>query len=254
MIKCFLDCESSGVDAYNDRIVQITLRRVDDDGSESEVFSSLVNPGIPIPADSTAIHGIHDEDVAEAPTFEQIHEDVERLVDDAVLIGYNSRSFDVPLIHAELLRAGRPGFPLDEHGGIDVQEIDLYKVWLQKERRDLTTAAKRFAGIDHTDDAHDSAADVAVLEGIMAGMRGEFDIDSMDDLMLLTAPEDEVDRDGKFKKNGEGKMVFNFGKHGPKGGEPGKPVSRNISYVEWMLGAEFSPETKAWCKRFIEWS
>lgn len=248
MIKCFLDCETTGVDAYEDRIIEISLMRVDDEGSEKEGFSALVNPGVPIPADATAVHGIQDEDVADAQSFDAIAEDVERLTDDAVLIGYNSRSFDVPLIHAELRRAGRPGFPLDGYGTIDVQEIDLFKVWNQSERRDLTTAARRFGLVDHADDAHSAEKDVAVLSSIMAGMRGEFNIDSLDDLMLLTAPEDEVDRDGKFKKNGEGKMVFAFGKH------LDKPVVRNISYIEWMLGADFSPETTAWCKRFIEWS
>ncbi len=254
MIKCFLDCETTGVDPYKDRIVEIMLMREDDEGDDCDAFSTLVNPGVPIPPGATVVHGISDEDVKDSPTFVQIGEEVQRMLEDAVLIGYNSRDFDVPLIQTELRRNGFEGLPLDEYGAISVPEIDLFRVWKVSEKRDLATASRRFAGIHHEDDAHRATADVEVLAHVLAGMRGEFDLDGYDDMVLATTPADEVDRDGKFKKNAEGKIVFNFGKHGPKGGEPGKPVSRNMGYIEWMLEQEFSPETQAWCRRFIEWS
>lgn len=245
MIRCFMDLETTGLDPQGDRIVEIMLRREDDSGTVS--YCHRVNPTVPIPPQAAAVHGITDEMVAGCPTFEDMADDVQSMIEGAVIIGYNSRSFDVPMLQAELLRANRPGFPLDEHGAISIREVDLLRVWRAKEKRDLATAARRFAGTEHAA-AHSAEGDVAVLAGIMSGMTAEFAIDGIEEMERLTTPENAVDRDGKFVKNAEGKIVFAFGKN------EGKPVSRNIDYVEWMLGSSFSPETKAWCRRFIAWS
>ena len=242
--KVFLDLETTGLDPYSSRIIEIAM--IAQYGEETITRCERMNPGVPIPASATAIHGITDEMVADFPGFDYFADGIQSLIDGALIIGYNSRSFDVPFLHAELVRADRPGFPTDEHGAIAIQEIDLLRVWRQTEPRNLTTAARRFARVCH-DDAHGAQSDASVLLGVMEGMMDEFSLKSLDDMIALTAPENAVDRDGKFARNEHGKFIFAFGKH------QGQPVSRNLSYVEWMLKQSFSPETKSWCTRFMAW-
>ncbi len=66
------------------------------------------------------------------------------------------------------------------------------------------------------------------------------------ELRELSVPEWAVDRDGKFRKrDGDGVVVFDFGKN------KDEPVARNKSYLEWMISADFSPETKAFARRYL---
>ena len=67
------DLEATGLNKRTDRIVSIALVRYEPSGSVEQV-NYLLNPGIPIPEDSTAIHGITDADVAGAPTFAEMAE------------------------------------------------------------------------------------------------------------------------------------------------------------------------------------
>ena len=62
------DLETTGLDVGKDRIVEIGMVRVERDGTRSE-WVQRVNPGIPIPREATAVHGIRDEDVREMPRF-----------------------------------------------------------------------------------------------------------------------------------------------------------------------------------------
>jgi DNA polymerase-3 subunit epsilon len=246
-VHCYLDCETTGLDPYHDRIVEITLLRVVP-GAEREALTTLVDPGMPIPPSATATHGITDADVASAPSFAEIAGDVEGLVSGAVLVGYNSHRFDVPLIDAELRRASRAGLARDQHGAVSAPEIDLLLLWRAFEPRDLATAARRFAGVEH-DGAHRSKADAEILFGVLVGMLdgGLPGLDG-DEAKLIeaTRPADEIDRDGKFKRRDDGVAVFAFGKH------DGRPVAEEMGYVDWMMSKDFSPETKAWCRRFRE--
>ena len=59
----FLDLETTGINISTDRIVEISILRISPEGKE-EWFVSRINPEMPIPPKSTAIHGIKDEDVA----------------------------------------------------------------------------------------------------------------------------------------------------------------------------------------------
>lgn len=231
----WFDLEATGLDPHTDRIVEIAILEL----PSGQTYHSLVNPGVPIPAEVTEIHGISDDDVKDAPTFGAIAEAIQASVTDAVLCHFNGRRYDTVLLDAELRRAGRPGLPRDEIGRIVLPEIDLYRIWFQAEERSLVAAAKRFAGVD-LENAHSAEADTDVLPKILAGMAAEFGFDAndADALVKLSCPEDEVDRSGKFRKE-NGVAVFNFGKH------KDQPVRENLDYVGWMLTADFPEETKA---------
>ena len=63
-----IDLETTGTDIRTDRIVEISVIRVDPCG-DREHRTRRINPGVPIPPDATAVHGISDADVADQPTF-----------------------------------------------------------------------------------------------------------------------------------------------------------------------------------------
>jgi DNA polymerase-3 subunit epsilon len=200
-----------------------------------------INPEFPIPIAATAVHGITDQHVADCPTFFQFAPVVQEIVQDAVLVGYCSRTFDTIMLDQELRRAGQPGLPHDSAGRIIAPEIDLFQLWIRHEDRKLTTAARRFAGVELAERAHTADADAFVLPAVLDGLCAQFGLDAADieRLCALSIPDGAVDRDGKFVKNADGVVCFNFG---PKKGEP---AQSDPGLLEWMLKKDFSPETKA---------
>ncbi len=102
---CFFDLETTGINVAKDRIVEISILKIFPDGREEE-FTERINPTVPIPPATTAVHGISDEDVADKPTFAERAKDVHDIIKDADLAGFNSNRFDIPLLVEELLRAG----------------------------------------------------------------------------------------------------------------------------------------------------
>ena len=130
------DLETTGIDVEKDRIVQLAIIRVEPYGTR-RTFETLVNPERPIPPEATAVHGIKDADVRDAPTFAQVRREVEELLADADLAGFNSVNFDQPLLMAEMKRAGSE---LEFRGR---RHLDAMRIFHRMERRDLT-AAYRF--------------------------------------------------------------------------------------------------------------
>lgn len=230
----FFDLETTGTDPYVDRICEFAFL----DGPDSLV--ERVNPGVPIPAEATAVHGISDADVADSHPFVYWAPTIQALVHDAVLCGFNSRRFDTVLLHNELLRAGEEGLPLDSVGRIMQPEIDLYELWLRHENRKLVTAAKRFGGIELGEDAHAADADTRVLPATLAGMCEAFGLDAenIEQLCALSVPDGAIDRDGKFVKK-DGVVCFNFGNR------RGEPADSDLGLLEWVLRKDFNQETKA---------
>lgn len=99
----FFDLETTGIDVTKDRIVEISLLKVSPDGKE-ETKTMRINPEMPIPKQSTDIHGISDEDVKDEPTFKLVAKDVAKFIAGSDLGGYNSNKFDIPLLAEEFLR------------------------------------------------------------------------------------------------------------------------------------------------------
>jgi DNA polymerase-3 subunit epsilon len=116
-----LDVEATGVDVSLDRVVEIAVVRVSPDGRRA-VFHRRVNPGLPIPAPATAVHGIRDEDVIACPTFAAIAGDLLGVLAGADLAGFGIARFDIPLLAAEFARAGST-FPLAGRAVVDALAI-----------------------------------------------------------------------------------------------------------------------------------
>ena len=100
---CFFDLETTGINITNDRIVEISILKIFPNGNK-ESKTWLVNPMIPIPPETTAVHGITNEKVKDAPTFKQISKKIFEMIKDSNLAGFNSDRFDIPLLAEEMLR------------------------------------------------------------------------------------------------------------------------------------------------------
>lgn len=243
MRRAFLDCETTGVDPYVDRICEFAIAV----GGDRRAWR--VNPERAIPAEATAVHGITNADVEGAPAFRDIAGLVQNLVEGSILVSYNGMRFDTILVDRELRDAGRRGLERDDRGRIVHPEIDLYALWGNLEPRDLATAVRRFGG-EADYDAHSAAGDASVLDSTLVGMLAEFGLGGATDadLIALSRPEWLVDRDGRFRRRDDGRIEFAFGKH------RGELASTQPSYLEWMLGADFSPETKSWAADLLSGS
>lgn len=103
-----LDTETTGPDAATARIIQIgAVRVLRGEVHNENSFDQLVDPGIPVPESSTAIHGLHDSDIAGAPAFAEIRTELEKYLGDAVIIGH-SIGYDLSLLKSETEKAGVP--------------------------------------------------------------------------------------------------------------------------------------------------
>ena len=101
----FFDIEATGIHLVQDRIVEISFAKALPDGSVS-VRTERLHPGMPIPLESSLIHGIYDDDVADKPTFKQMARSLNQYLEGCDLAGFNSNRFDVPMLVEEFLRAG----------------------------------------------------------------------------------------------------------------------------------------------------
>ena len=115
------DIESTGVNARQDRIIELTAIRIEPDGTET-AKCWLLNPGVPIPKETTAIHGITNEIVRNCPKFIDVVGEIERFFSGCDLSGFNSDRFDVPCLEEEFARVGR-NFNASARRHIDVQRI-----------------------------------------------------------------------------------------------------------------------------------
>ena len=147
----FFDLETTGVQVAKDRIVEISILKILPNGNK-ESKTWLVNPSIPIPAETTAIHGITDEKVANEPTFKELSAEISELIHNCDLAGYNSNKFDIPLLAEEFLRA-EVDFDMSGRKAVDVQNI-FHKM----EQRTLVAAYKFYCDKDLTN-AHSAEAD-----------------------------------------------------------------------------------------------
>ncbi len=233
---CFFDLETTGIDVAKDRIVEIAILKVYPNGNK-ESRTWLVNPEMHIPEQSSNIHGITDDKVANEPTFKELASQVYNMIKDADLAGFNSDRFDIPLLAEELLRAG-VDFEMGNRVSVDVQTI-----FHKKEERTLS-AAYRFYCNETLENAHSAAADTnATYEILKAQLDRYTDLENdMKSLSEYTTRKRSVDFAGFIALNEEGEEIFAFGKH--KGVLVADVLDREPGYYGWIQNADFPLYTK----------
>ncbi len=97
------DLETTGINCKSDEVIEISAVRVRG-GKAVDEFSTLVNPGIPIPDGASTVNGIYDDMVANSPGFEEALKDFLEFIGDDVLVGHNIHCFDMKFIWRDTRR------------------------------------------------------------------------------------------------------------------------------------------------------
>ena len=233
---CFFDLETTGINVTNDRIVEIAIFKVYPNGNK-ESKTWLVNPTIPIPAETTAVHGITDEKVANEPTFAQLASTVYNMIKDSDLAGFNSDRFDIPLLAEELLRAG-VDFDMKNRVAVDIQTI-----FHKKEERTLSAAYKFYCG-ETLENAHSAEADTMATYEILKSQLARYDDlpRDMKSLSEYTTRKKTADFAGFIIIDKDGDEAFSFGKH--KGKKVSDVLDAEPGYFSWLQNADFPLYTK----------
>ncbi len=233
---CFFDLETTGVNVAKDRIVEISILKVFPDGREEE-YTKRINPTVPIPPQTTAIHGISDADIVDAPTFAEKATEIYNLIKDSDLAGFNSNRFDIPLLVEELLRCDID-FDIKNRNAIDVQNI-FHKM----EQRTLVAAYKFYCDKDLTD-AHSAAADTKATYEVLKSQLDRYDeLDNdMKSLADFSTRKKSADFAGFIGYDKEGIEIFTFGKH--KGKRVEEVLDNEPGYFGWIQNADFPLYTK----------
>ncbi len=245
----FLDLETTGVNVVTDRIVEIALLKIFPDGREEDL-QMRINPEVPIPEESSRIHGIYDEDVKDEPTFKEAAKNLAKFLEGCDLGGFNSNRFDIPLLAEEFLRADLD-VDMKKHKFIDVQAI-FHKM----EKRTLS-AAYRFYCKKELVDAHSAMADVRATYDVLKAQldiyqgvtyqdnEGNKSVPIVNDIEKLSgfsSYDRNVDFVGRIVYDENGVEVFNFGKN--KGIPVEKVLEEQPGYFSWILNSEFPLYTK----------
>jgi len=233
---CVFDLETTGTNVGKDRIVEICILKVNPDASrESKTWK--VNPEMPIPKESSAIHGIYDEDVVNAPTFKEIAPKIMEMISGADLGGFNSNRFDVPLLAEELLRAGLD-FDLSKFKLVDAQTI-----YHKMEPRNLS-AAYNFYCQKTLENAHSAEADVLATFEVLDAQVGHYaDLpNEVAGLSEFSFHSKFADLAGMIHFNDKDQEIFAFGKY--KGQVVKEVFQKDIGYYGWLQSADFPLYTK----------
>jgi len=233
---CFFDLETTGTDISKDRIVEIAVLKLHPDGTK-ETLELRVNPEMPIPPEVSAVHGITNEMVADAPTFKQQSQKIYGFIKGCDLAGFNSDRFDIPLLVEELLRA-EIDFDFKSTKTIDVQTI-FHKM----EARTLTAALRFYCNQELTD-AHSALADTQATHDVLLSQLERYEELEPNVAFLndFSTRRKTADFAGFVVYDKAGELCFGFGKH--KGKKVTEILEKEPGYFGWVLNADFPRYTK----------
>jgi len=259
------DLETTGLNIVKARIIQISYIKVFPDGRE-ERGNEVVNPEEPIPPFITQLTGISDEDVKDKPTFKEIASKLATLFTGCDFGGFNSNGYDIPLLAEEFLRAGID-FDFSK-----CRMIDAMNIFRKMERRNLAAAYKFYCGRKMEEDfeAHRADQDTEATYRVLMGELDKYapganpdepekvlenDMQYLHDFSKMN---NNVDFAGRIiwaevkdaagqpvlGEDGKPKLIetFNFGKY--KGMPVLDVLNRDPGYYGWILGGDFTYNTK----------
>ncbi len=258
------DLETTGLDFIKDRVIQISYVKVTPEGEETRK-NIFINPECSIPTVVQSLTGITDEMLKDAPTFKELAPQLYEEFKGCDFAGFNSNHFDIPMLAEEFLRAGID-FDFSQCRLIDAQTI-FHKM----ERRNLAAAYEFYCGRKMEDDfqAHRADQDTEATYRVLMGELDMYDpatqedsrrhlSNDMDVINEFCKTNKNVDFAGrviwKERTNEQGEVikdangdplmheVFNFGKY--KGWDVGDALRRDPGYFSWILGGDFTNNTK----------
>jgi len=256
----FLDLETTGTDDTS-KIVSYSHRVHAPGADKIIIYKTLVNPGMLIPPETTAIHGITDDMVlygcakcgekkeghekdhpwSAVPRFADLAANLHRGFTDSDFGGYSVK-FDVKILAYEFNHANLP-FDFSK-----AYLVDSYRLWQVKKPRKLKDACQEFLGREHSN-AHDAEADITETEEIFEAQHKLWGLPStVQEIHELTWPKNPnwIDSEGKFVWIGD-VPCYNFGQH------KGRPMMSKPLYMrDFILKQGFSPEVKNICQEILD--
>jgi DNA polymerase-3 subunit epsilon len=222
------DLETTGTKVGMDRIVQIAIMHLNPDGSRDS-WQSLVNPGMPIPAEATAVHGISNADVEDAPMLEDLAAEIVQRLDGCDLCGFNVLRFDLPFLSEELLRVGV------SWNSADRRVVDALRIYHHFERRDLTAAARFYLDRDHGG-AHEALADVETTADVLLAQLERYPelghtVAGLGD--FCGDRKRSPDAAGKLQFDDHGNVCLTFGKY--RGWAVTAIGRSDPGYLQWLM-------------------
>lgn len=250
----FFDIEATGIDVVKDRIVQIAMIKYPKDGSTPIEKNWLINPQYPIKADAIKVHGITVDMVRNKPTFADVADELLAFFDQADLAGYNSNRFDIPMLIEEF---GRVGIEFNTQ---DRKLIDVLQIFYKMEPRTLGAALKFYCNKE-MENAHDALADTKATADVLMGQIERYkgvDYTDKDGIVTATPIKNDmqsiydfisdtknVDFTGRFSRNSEGIIVFNFGTN------KGQEAYKNPQTLKWIISKDFPAQVKNIAKAIL---
>jgi len=245
---CFFDLETTGINISQDRIIEIAMIKVMPNG-ETHRKVSLIHPMMPIPPESSIIHGIYDEDVKDKPTFKEVAKEYAKFLEGTDLAGFSIVKFDVPMLVEEFLRAGVE-FDYERKRIIDTQ-----KIFHLMEKRTLSAAYKFYLDKE-LQDSHTAEADAEACMDILLAQLTRYEgkevtdglgkkigviKNDMETLGILSLS-NFIDLAGRMAFNDKGEEIFNFGKHRNK--QVLAVLKDEPAYYDWIMNGDFPLDTK----------
>jgi DNA polymerase-3 subunit epsilon len=238
------DLETTGLEGDKARIIEFCFVELDESLADIARWTEMVDPQVPIPPETSAIHGITDAMVKGKTPFSAHASRIQALVQDAVLVAHNHQ-FDLEILSRELVRAGMAGLA-PNHPCIDTQQIERFV-----NGHGLGACYQRYVGAP-LDGAHRSEADTMACVAVLRGQRERHAGVLPADLESLLVPHVQrhfrpeqtgkrwLDHGHKFYADKGGNVLFGFGKHRDR------PAKEHVDYLLWMRDkGEFPADVKA---------
>jgi DNA polymerase-3 subunit epsilon len=234
----FLDVETTGLSVSADRIIEMSVLKIEPDGSQ-EQKTRRFNPGRPIATQATEVHGITDQDVADEPEFRRVAAGLRDYLEGCDIAGFGVSRFDLPLLEAEFRRA------CVEFSREGRRVIDTMAIYHTMEPRDLTAAYARYCGkeLERPHAAEDDAR--AAAEILDAQLSQYPDLPrTAAALHRFCNPDQDtwIDPDGRLALT-DGEVTINFGQH--KGESLREVAELEPDYLKWVLDQDFSAQVRA---------
>lgn len=227
------DIEATGLNRKLDRLIDLCVIVIQPGGARA-THNFRVHPGCKIPPESTAVHGITDEDVKDCPAFKDVVDDVDKVFAGADLCGYNLLHFDIPLLEEEYIRCKR------KFERANRRVLDAQRIYHKREPRDLSAALRYYAEEEHTN-AHGAEADVVATIKVVEGQYRKYndlpmDMEALDEFCNPRDPS-WADRNGMLRRDAKGEIFINFGK---KQGRSLKELAKkDRQFLKWIVKGDF---------------
>jgi len=244
----FFDLETTGINVAKDSIIELCFIKHFPNGKQKR-YNQRINPKIPIPSESSLIHGIYDKDVKDMPLFKDIAKELAKFLEGTDLAGFSIINFDVPMLMEEFLRV-EVDFDISKKKIVDTQ-----KIFHLMEKRNLSSAYKFYCNKElinaHSAEA-DTLASLEILKSQISKYEGKkVETNLGEELGILKndmgrlhqiTMSNKLDLAGRIMRNSEGIEVFNFGKY--KGKAVEEVFKREPQYYDWIMKGDFPLDTK----------